>query len=57
MKRLTAEIDVTTDKIIVIKDGKVTPYERPQTGFGEQVVVWVNGKAIRVDTKYTEKIE
>ncbi|WP_242223677.1 DUF3954 domain-containing protein [Bacillus cereus group sp. BfR-BA-01380] len=56
-KQLTAEIDITKDRIFVVKGGQVTPYEKPQTGFGEQVVIWQNGKAVRVETKYTEKIE
>ncbi|MBJ8052952.1 DUF3954 domain-containing protein [Bacillus cereus] len=51
------EIDVTSNKIYVVKDGNVIAVNPPVSGFGEQVAVWVNGKVDRVDTKFTEKIK
>ncbi|TKH22855.1 DUF3954 domain-containing protein [Bacillus wiedmannii] len=51
------EIDVTSNKLYVVKDGNVIAVNPPVSGFGEQVAVWVNGKVDRVDTKFTEKIK
>ncbi|MDA2111426.1 MULTISPECIES: DUF3954 domain-containing protein [Bacillus cereus group] len=51
------EIDVSSNKLLIIKDGKITAVKPPESGFGEQVAVWVNGKVDRVDTKFTEKIK
>ncbi|MEH7458491.1 DUF3954 domain-containing protein [Bacillus sp. JJ1127] len=50
------EIDVTNNKIYVVKDGQVFPVNPPASGYGEQVAVWVNGKVDRVKTTSNEKI-
>ncbi|CDN36880.1 DUF3954 domain-containing protein [Bacillus toyonensis] len=55
MKKI--EIDVSSNNLLIVKDGKVTVVKPPESGFGEQVAVWVNGKIKRVDTKFTEIIE
>ncbi|CAM4012842.1 DUF3954 domain-containing protein [Bacillus manliponensis] len=54
---MRAEIDVTKNRIYVVKEGRVISVEPPASGFGEQVAVWINGKVDRVDTKNTEKIK
>ncbi|PEE36082.1 DUF3954 domain-containing protein [Bacillus pseudomycoides] len=54
---MKAEIDVTNNKIYVVKDGRVIAVEPPTSGHGEQVAVWINGKVDRVATKFTEKIK
>ncbi|WP_017154158.1 DUF3954 domain-containing protein [Bacillus bingmayongensis] len=54
---MKVEIDVSNNKIYVVKDGQVIPVNPPSSGFGEQVAIWVNGKVDRVDTKFTEKIK
>ncbi|EKS8379280.1 MULTISPECIES: DUF3954 domain-containing protein [Bacillus cereus group] len=51
------EIDVSNNKLLIVKDGNVTAVNPPESGFGEQVAVWINGKVDRVDTKFTEKIK
>ncbi|MBZ8123897.1 DUF3954 domain-containing protein [Bacillus thuringiensis] len=51
------EIDVSSNKLLIVKDGNVTVVKPPESGFGEQVVVWVNRKVKRVDTKFTEIID
>ncbi|PED84330.1 DUF3954 domain-containing protein [Bacillus pseudomycoides] len=51
------EIDVTNNKIYIVKDGNVCPIDPPASGYGEQVAIWQNGKVVRVDTKFTEKIK
>ncbi|MED2846929.1 MULTISPECIES: DUF3954 domain-containing protein [Bacillus] len=55
MKKI--EIDVSSNKLYVVKDGNVIAFNPPESGFGEQVAVWINGKVDRVDTKFTEKIK
>ena len=55
MKLAKIEIDVTDNKIYVVKNGEVTPLNPPATGFGEQVITWQSGKVDRVSTTYTEK--
>ncbi|MCQ6531128.1 DUF3954 domain-containing protein [Bacillus mycoides] len=54
MKR---EIDVTRNQIYIVINEKAIPVKPPESGYGEQVVVWQNGKVDRVDTKFTEKIK
>ena len=51
------EIDVSSNKLYVVKDGKVIAFNPPESGYGEQIAVWVNGKVARVDTKFTKKIK
>ncbi|MBH0359240.1 MULTISPECIES: DUF3954 domain-containing protein [Bacillus] len=55
MKKI--EIDVSSNKLYVVKDGNIIAFNPPESGFGEQVAVWINGKVDRVDTKFTEKIK
>ncbi|MGE1215705.1 DUF3954 domain-containing protein [Bacillus toyonensis] len=57
MKLAKIEIDVTDNKIYVVKNGEVTPLNPPATGFGEQVITWKGGKVDRVSTTITEKIK
>ncbi|HDR7363159.1 TPA: DUF3954 domain-containing protein [Bacillus toyonensis] len=53
---MKVEIDVTKNQILVVNDGVVKPYEQPKTGYGEQIVIWVNGKVLHVKTTYIEKL-
>ncbi|MED1381138.1 DUF3954 domain-containing protein [Bacillus mycoides] len=57
MKPMKIEIDVTDNKIYVVKNGEVTPVNPPATGFGEQTIIWQSGKVDRVSTTSTEKIK
>ncbi|PGB86950.1 DUF3954 domain-containing protein [Bacillus toyonensis] len=57
MKPTKIEIDVTDNKIYVVKNGEVTPLNPPATGFGEQIIIWQGGKVDRVSTTSTEKIK
>ena len=45
------EIDVGSNKLLIVKGGNVTVVNPPMSGFGEQVAVWINGKVDRVDVK------
>lgn len=47
-KEKKAEIDLSKNMIVVIKDGNVTPIEAPETGYGEQTAIWKDGKVIDV---------
>lgn len=51
------EIDVTSNKLLVVKDGEILSFNPPESGFGEQVVIWVNGKGVHVKTTSNEKID
>ncbi|PHC03870.1 DUF3954 domain-containing protein [Bacillus toyonensis] len=51
------EIDVTNNKLLVVKDGEVLSFNPPESGFGEQVVIWINGKGVHVKTTSNEKID
>ncbi|MGF9991537.1 DUF3954 domain-containing protein [Bacillus mycoides] len=57
MKSTKVEIDVTDNKIYVVKNGEVTSLNSPTTGFGEQTIIWQGGKVDRVSTTSTEKIK
>ncbi|EOO28645.1 phage protein [Bacillus cereus VD133] len=57
MKSMKVEIDVTDNKIYLVKNGEVTLLSPPATGFGEQVITWQGGKVDRVSTTITEKIK
>ncbi|MFZ7934444.1 DUF3954 domain-containing protein [Bacillus thuringiensis] len=45
------EIDVGSNKLLIVKGGNVTVVNPPMSGFGEQVAVWINGKVDRVDVR------
>lgn len=51
-----ASINLDKNRVIVIKDGQPIEVEGPQTGFGEQSLIWVHGKVDRVVTSDTKKI-
>ncbi|MCQ6531254.1 DUF3954 domain-containing protein [Bacillus mycoides] len=51
------EIDTKNNQIYIVIDGNVIPVKPPESGYGEQVAVWINGKVDRVDTKFTEKLK
>lgn len=47
-EKMTAEIDIRTNCMYVVKDGQVTKIEGPQTGFGEYTAIWKDGKVLDV---------
>lgn len=51
------EIDVSSNKLLIVQDENVTVVNPPMSGFGEQVAVQIKGKVDCVDTKFTEKIK
>ncbi|MDT3494732.1 DUF3954 domain-containing protein [Bacillus toyonensis] len=54
---MKTEIDVTNNKLLVVKDGEVLSFNPPASGFGEQVVIWVDGKVGHVKTTSNELIK
>ncbi|MBP3951145.1 DUF3954 domain-containing protein [Bacillus sp. YZJH907-2] len=53
---MTVEIDVSTNQILVVKDGQVIPIAPPTSGFGSQAAIWVKGKVDRVESLEQKKI-
>lgn len=53
---MTAEIDLKTNGIYVVKNGQVQLIEPPQGGFGEQSFVYQSGKVIRMEERKTQLI-
>lgn len=53
---MTAEIDLKTNGIYIVKNGQVQLIEPPQGGFGEQSFIYQSGKVIRMDERKTQLI-
>ncbi len=51
---MTAEIDLKTNGIYIVKNGQVHLIEPPQGGFGEQSFVYQSGKVIRMEERKTQ---
>ncbi|WP_419095822.1 DUF3954 domain-containing protein [Halalkalibacter suaedae] len=56
LEKMTVEIDVSTNQILVVKDGQVIPIAPPTSGFGSQAAIWVKGKVDRVESLEQKKI-
>lgn len=50
---MTAEIDLKTNGIYIVKNGQVQLIEPPQGGFGEQSFIYQSGKVIRMEERKT----
>ncbi len=50
---MTAEIDLKTNGIYIVKNGQVQLIQPPQGGFGEQSFTYKDGKVIRMDERKT----
>ncbi|KMK77863.1 hypothetical protein AB990_03855 [Alkalihalobacillus pseudalcaliphilus] len=48
LTKLTAEIDVTQNQLVVVSDGKVTILNGPTSGHGEYACIWKDGKVLDV---------
>lgn len=51
---MTAEIDLKTNGIYVVKNGQVRLIEPPEGGYGEQSFVYQSGKVIRMEERKTQ---
>ncbi|MDA2637426.1 DUF3954 domain-containing protein [Bacillus cereus] len=54
MKR---EIDVTRNGVYIVEDGQLTAIKPPESGYGEQIVIWVNGKVSHTHVTTTVKFK
>ncbi|MED3329589.1 DUF3954 domain-containing protein [Bacillus thuringiensis] len=54
MKR---EIDIKTKGIYIVEDGKIIFVEPPESGYGQQVLYWINGKLSHTQTTITKKFK
>ncbi|AIE36225.1 DUF3954 domain-containing protein [Bacillus thuringiensis] len=54
MKR---EIDMKTNGIYIVVDGKINFEEPPKSGYGQPVLYWVKGKVSHTQTTITKKFK
>ncbi|MDY0395405.1 DUF3954 domain-containing protein [Virgibacillus halophilus] len=55
MENRTAEIKLDEDAVFVVKDGQLKRVPRPESGFGESITTWQNGKIHALKVSYTVK--
>ncbi len=55
MQQNKATVDLREDAVLIIKNGKLKRIPKPDSGFGEQVVTWQNGKIHAEKVSYTVK--
>ncbi|MFD1450851.1 DUF3954 domain-containing protein [Oceanobacillus sojae] len=49
------EINLSEDKVLVVKGGKLKEYPKPDSGFGKQIINWNDGKICNEEIRYTVK--
>ncbi|GAA5417695.1 hypothetical protein Pryu01_02770 [Paraliobacillus ryukyuensis] len=49
------KIDLTEDKVIIVSRGELIQIDKPRTGYGENVVTWVDGEIKSDRVSYTNK--
>lgn len=54
-RHMKAEVDLKEDAVLVIKQGKLKEINAPDSGFGEQIITWQNGKITHEKITYTLK--
>lgn len=45
------------DKVVIVKQGRAIVLDKPETGYGENVITWVDGKIKADRVSYTNKHE
>jgi hypothetical protein len=55
MKNKTAEVQLNEDAVFVVKNGELKRIPSPDSGFGENITTWQNGKIHAVKVSYTVK--
>jgi len=48
IEKMTAEIDIRTNCMYIVKDGQVIKINAPETGYGEYTTIWKDGKVLDV---------
>nr|WP_034747634.1 DUF3954 domain-containing protein [Halalkalibacter wakoensis] len=51
------EIEVKSRQILIVENGEITAIDPPSSGFGDQLIVWINGAVDRVENKEIKKIQ
>ncbi|MGR5969538.1 DUF3954 domain-containing protein [Bacillus paranthracis] len=54
---MKSEIDMKTNGIYIVEDGKIIFLKPPESRYGQQVVYWVNGKVTHTQTTSTVKFK
>ncbi len=54
-KQIKVNVNDLKDKVIIIKKGVPTVLDKPQTGFGENVISWTEGEITADRVSYTNK--
>lgn len=57
MLNMKREINVTINGVYIVTDGAATWVKPPESGYGQQVVYWVNGKVTHTQTTATVKLQ
>lgn len=52
---MTAEISLMENAVYRVIDGKLEKVDVPGNGFGEQTIIWQNGKPVLCKISYTVK--
>lgn len=55
MQQNKITVDLKEDAVLVIKEGKLKKIPKPDSGYGEQVVTWQNGRIHAEKVSYTLK--
>lgn len=55
MKTSKVEINLSEDKVFVVKNGEIKEYPKPDSGFGKQIINWNDGKIVNEEIRYTVK--
>jgi len=55
IEKMTAEISLLENAVYRVIDGKLEKVDVPGNGFGEQTIVWQNGKPVLCKISYTKK--
>lgn len=50
-----AKVDLSEDAVLVIKKGELKRVPKPDSGYGEHVITWQNGKIHAEKVSYTVK--
>ncbi|WP_179123834.1 DUF3954 domain-containing protein [Paraliobacillus ryukyuensis] len=52
---MKASVDISEDKVIIVKQGELITIDKPASGFGENVITWSNGEIQGDRVSYTNK--
>jgi len=48
IEKMTAEIDLRSNAMYIVKDGQLKKIDAPPSGFGEYTTIWKDGKVLDV---------